>query len=641
MSNPNLPSVPSRRDPSTNSAKGFQRREAIFEFDNSKTAQSIPQRLGRLLEAHGKRTAIVAPKRSSLTYEELFKQTTDLVESLNQLGIGRGDRVALVLPDGFQLAISFLGISAAATCAPLTPSLRIAEFDSILSALAPKALAVASGTDSAVVAAAQMHSIPIIELCSVKKNGWSFLEVHGDRAMPVAQTGFAHAADVALVLFTSGTTARPKLVPLTHRNLLISAANIAGALELSPNDRCLNIMPLFHIHGLIGGLLASLASGGSVICPPMFSAEGFFPWIRDFQPTWYTAVPTMHQAILAQANAHTDVIRNSPLRFIRSSSSALPARLTTELEAVFYAPVIESYGMTEASHQIASNPLPPAKRKAGSVGRAAGPELAIMDELNQFQPIGTVGEVVIRGDNVMRGYEGSPAANEAAFTNDWFRTGDQGYLDDDGYLFLTGRLKELINRGGEKISPREIDEVLLTHPAVEQAAAFAVPHPTLGEEVMAAVVLRPGLRATSAEISDFVAGQISDFKIPKQILIVDEIPSSATGKLRRVDLVNSFADRLRGAAQSPETELESVVAAIYQAVLGVEAVGAGDNFFALGGDSLRATQIISRIRAALDVDLSIATIFRNPTVSLLSAEIVRALEDADGDSSGNATREES
>ncbi|MGH7887262.1 MAG: non-ribosomal peptide synthetase, partial [Candidatus Binatia bacterium] len=338
-----------------------------------------------------------------------------------------------------------------------------------------------------------------------------------------------------------------------------------------------------------------------------------------------------HQTILRDAPANIEIIRRNPLRFIRSSSAALPRRVMEELETVFEAPVIESYGMTEAGHQMASNPLPPGQRKPGSVGKAAGPEIAIMDEAGSLQPVDKIGEVVIRGANVMQGYVGKGDANAKAYTQGWFRTGDQGYLDAGGYLFLTGRIKELINRGGEKISPREIDDVLMTHPAIEQAVAFAVPHPTLGEEVAAAVVLRPRAQATAGEIGEFVAKRLADYKLPKQILLVDEIPRSATGKLQRVNLAERLASELQAEARSPETQLESLVARIYADVLGIEPVGTTDNFFALGGDSLRATQVISRIRATLDVNLSIAMVFRRPTVRELAAEIVRVMADSDGD----------
>jgi acyl-CoA synthetase (AMP-forming)/AMP-acid ligase II/acyl carrier protein len=295
-----------------------------------------------------------------------------------------------------------------------------------------------------------------------------------------------------------------------------------------------------------------------------------------------------------------------------------------ELEARFRVPVIEAYGMTEAAHQIASNPLPPGKRKPGSVGVAAGPEIAVMDEAGGLLAPGERGEIVLRGPNAAHGYDDRCGATVETFTNGWFRTGDQGYMDEEGYLFITGRLKEMINKGGEKISPKEVDEVLLNHPGIVQAVVFAVPHPTLGEDVAAAVVVRDQTQTTAAAIREYLSGRLAEFKIPSRVLIVDEIPESATGKIRRIAL----AEALMPADQfiAPKDELESAVAKIYAAVLGAEAVGASDNFFALGGDSLKATQVLSRIRATFGVNLSIATIFWKATVEELAHEIRRAMD---------------
>jgi acyl-CoA synthetase (AMP-forming)/AMP-acid ligase II len=339
-----------------------------------------------------------------------------------------------------------------------------------------------------------------------------------------------------MLLHTSGTTSRPKIVPLSQANLAASARQIRDTLQFTERDCGLNIMPLFHIHGLIAGVLAPLAAGSQVFCTPGFNALRFFAWMDEAQPTWYTAVPTMHQAIVARAGKNADVIARHPLRFLRSSSSSMPPQVIRELEEVFHAPLIEAYGMTEATHQMASNPLPPRVRKPGSVGLAAGPEIAIMDEAGQLLPHGTVGEIVIRGPNVAAGYENNPKANAEAFTNGWFRTGDQGVLDTEGYLSLTGRLKEIINRGGEKISPREVDEILMDHPAVAQVVCFGMPHPKLGEEVAAVVVLREGAQATERELQAFVSSRAAEFKVPKKILFMAEIPKGATGKLQRIGL---------------------------------------------------------------------------------------------------------
>jgi acyl-CoA synthetase (AMP-forming)/AMP-acid ligase II len=299
-------------------------------------------------------------------------------------------------------------------------------------------------------------------------------------------------------------------------------------------------MPLFHIHGLIAGILAPLSQGGEVHCTSGFNALKFFSQMSEVSPTWYTAVPTMHQAILSRAANNQEVIARVPLRFIRSSSSSLPPQVLAELEATFKAPVIEAYGMTEAAHQMACNPLPPGIRKPGTVGIAAGPEIAIMNTEGDLLPMGSTGEIVIRGDNVTLGYENNAKANQEAFTNGWFRTGDQGSLDSDGYISITGRLKEIINRGGEKISPREVDEVLMDHPAVAQVVCFGMPHNKLGEEVAAAVVLKEGASATEKDLRDYTASRLADFKVPRKILLMDEIPKGATGKLQRIGMAQKL-----------------------------------------------------------------------------------------------------
>ena len=330
------------------------------------------------------------------------------------------------------------------------------------------------------------------------------------------------------------------MVPLTHRNVCASAVNVQHTLRLTAEDCCLNVMPLFHIHGLIAAVLAPLGTGGSIFCTPGFNALRFFAWLDESRPTFYTAVPTMHQAILARAPRNRDAIDRANLRFIRSASAPLLRQVMAELEETFGAPVVEAYAMTEAAHQMTCNPLPPAPRKPGTVGIAAGPEVSVMDEAGALLPAGEVGEIVIRGANVSDGYENNPAANAEAFTNGWFRTGDQGVMDDEGYLRITGRLKEIINRGGEKISPREIDEAILDHPAVRQVVAFAVPHPKLGEDIAAAAVLREGMEATPRELQAFAAERLADFKVPRKILLMDDIPKGPTGKLQRIGMAEKL-----------------------------------------------------------------------------------------------------
>lgn len=589
--------------------------------------------LAHLIAAHATHgpdtVAFLAPARPPLSYRQLLAHIQQTVVILTAWGVGRNDRVATVLPNGPEMAAAFLAVSACATSAPLNPGYRAEEFEFYLTDLKAKAVIVQAGEDSPVRAVAQAHRIPLLELSSGLSVAAGLFTLRGGPCAASVPESLARPEDVALVLHTSGTTARPKLVLLTHTNLCTSALNIRHALALTQSDRCLNVMPLFHIHGLIGALLSSLAVGGSVVCTSGFSASQFFPWLEAFRPTWYTAVPTMHQTIVAQAKANRDLVVRCPLRFIRSSSAALPPAVLTQLEVTFNTPVIESYGMTEAAHQMASNPLPPLQRKTGSVGKAAGPEVAIMDEVGNLLPTEALGEVVIRGANVTSGYADNPTANATAFTRGWFRTGDQGYLDSDGYLFLTGRLKELINRGGEKVAPREVDDALLEHPAVAQAVTFAIPHPTLGEDVASAVVLREQAAATEPMIRHYLFGRLADFKIPSQVLIVNEIPKGATGKLQRIGLAEKFAQRLNRAFVAPQNDLEREVANIVAEVLGFAQVGVNDNFFALGGDSLRATRVISRLRATFRVNFPIVTVFKKPTVAELSDEILKSAAAAD------------
>ena len=486
--------------------------------------------------------AIGAPGRSWLSHGGLRALARRTVADLNAMGIGRGDRVALVLPNGPEAAAAFVTIACGATTAPLNPAYKAEEFAFYLGDLNARALVIHAGMDSPAREAAAVRHIPVVELVpDADGPAGAFTLVPPQRLAGGADRhGDAGAEDQALVLHTSGTTSRPKIVPLRHINVTASAYNVAATLALSPDDRCLNIMPLFHIHGLIAATLASLAAGGAVSCTPGFNAFRFFPWFSEMQPTWFTAVPTMHQTILELAPRNQAVIAQGRLRFIRSSSSSLPGPVMTAMEAAFGAPVIESYGMTEAAHQMASNPLPPRLRFPGCVGLAAGPEVAIMDADGAPLPPGETGEVVIRGRNVTAGYENNPAANASAFTNGWFRTGDQGVLDAEGYLRLTGRLKELINRGGEKISPLEVDEVLMDHPAVAQCLTFALPHAKLGEEVAAAVVLREGTAAKDTELRDFCGARLAAFKVPRRIVFVTEIPKGATGKLQRIGLAEKL-----------------------------------------------------------------------------------------------------
>jgi acyl-CoA synthetase (AMP-forming)/AMP-acid ligase II len=480
--------------------------------------------------------AIAAPERDTLTHGALRRQIAEAVGQLNARGISRGDRVAIVLPNGPEMATAFISVACTATTAPLNPAYRADEFEFYLTDIGAKAILVAEDEAGPAVAVAERLGIGVLRLHALREAPAGRFRIEGGAVGQEAEHGLAEADDTALLLHTSGTTSRPKLVPLRHVNLAASASHIGATLDLTANDRCLNIMPLFHIHGLIAAVLSSLAAGGSVFCTPGFNALRFFQWLTEAKPTWYSAVPTMHQAILARAARNPEALHAAKLRFIRSSSASLPAQVMAELESTFGCPVIESYGMTEAAHQMTSNRLPPGRRKPGSVGAAAGPEVAVMAHDGEILRPGQIGEIVIRGPNVTGGYENNPEANASAFAHGWFHTGDQGMLDDDLYLRVTGRLKEIINRGGEKVSPLEVDEVLMDHPAIAQVVTFAMPHDKLGEEVAAAIVLREGIAASESDIRSFASGRLADFKVPRHIVILDEIPKGATGKLQRIGL---------------------------------------------------------------------------------------------------------
>ncbi|MCL4107700.1 UNVERIFIED_CONTAM: hypothetical protein GTU68_022161 [Idotea baltica] len=437
------------------------------------------------------------------------------------------------------MAAAFVSVAHTATTAPLNPNYREDEYLFYLKDLDAKAIVLAEGDKGPAFVAAQKLDLTILWLSASETAGLFSLRQENPRE--TCDTDLPGRDDVALILHTSGTTSRPKIVPLLHSNLVASAQNIADSLALTPADRCLNIMPLFHIHGLVAAVSTSLAAHASIFCAPGFNALQFFGWMKAATPSWYTAVPTMHQAILSRAGRNSDIIRDVPLRFLRSSSASLPPQVMTALADTFGAPVIEGYGMTEATHQMASNPLPPRPQKPGAVGIEAGPKVRIAHEAeDRLLPDDATGEIVISGANVTPGYESNPEANEKNFFMAegarWFRTGDQGAFDEDRYLHLTGRLKEIINRGGEKVSPLEIDAVLLDHPEVAQVVTFALPHPKLGEEVAAAVVLTEGGTADDRAIRDFASTRLADFKVPRQVIILDEIPKGATGKMVRIGL---------------------------------------------------------------------------------------------------------
>ena len=559
---------------------------------------------------------LLAPDRIPSSGTDLFQSVEQLASTISGLGINRTDVIATLVNNGPEAVTIFLASTSVGIAAPLNPSFKAAELSFYLADLRPSLMIVTPETSTELVEACIEAGVPLLRIAPGPTAGSvSILDggPPGAAAFPLPDPG-----DVAMILHTSGTTSRPKMVPLTHANMAASASHVANTLNLTQADRVFNVMPLFHIHGIVAALLAPLHSGGSIVATPGYLATHFFDWMTEASPTWYTAVPTIHQSILERVKSASE-LRLPQLRFIRSSSASLPPAVMEGLETAFGAPVVEAYGMTEAAHQMSCNPLPPANRKPGSVGIAAGPEVAILTEGEIHQRSREVGEVVVKGPNVTSGYL-TPI--EGAFVDGWFRTGDLGQLDEDGYLTLTGRSKEMINRAGETIAPREIDEVLLDHELVRQALAFGVPDQRLGEQPAAAVVLEPGATIEELALRQWVETRLSSAKVPRRIIFMETLPLGPTGKLQRIGMAErlglSDLDELEGASGEwvgPRTLTEEVIAGIWSEVLDRPSVSVEDRFLDLGGDSMLAMRLLNRVRERLQIDPSIVAFFDRPTVA--------------------------
>jgi amino acid adenylation domain-containing protein len=566
------------------------------------------------------RVAVLAPGQAPVSYAELARRTFATVAQLRRLGIAANDRVAVVMPRGAEHGLALLAVAAAATCIPVNPDHMADELRRYFAELKLAALVTRADMKSAGREVARELGIAVIDL--VPSADLGAFELVGAAIGPAVAQGPTVRDDDAFIMLTSGTAARPKLVPLTQASVCLAAYNAGAVLSLVPKDRLLNVLPLFHAHGLVSGLLAALTAGSSVVLTSGFDAASFFDWLKEFCPTWYTAVPTIHRTLLSAAK--DGPAPQTSLRLIRSASASLAPATLEGLEKLFGVPVIETYGMTEGVSQIAANPRE--RRKVGSVGRAAGPEIAIMDGEGRMQPTGEPGEIVLRGPTITRGYYNDPDATQAAFRDGWFRTGDLGYLDADSYLFIVGRIKDVINRGGQKISPSEVEEVLLSHADVLEAGAFAIPHKKLGENVAAVVTLRPNRAASPSQLRQFVRQRLAAYKVPSLIRIVAEIPKGASGKIKRGEL----ADLIAGAGgdeapiRPPRSELETLLAGVWAGLLELSQIGVDQDVFALGADSLVVTQMLSRLRVQFGVHLTFGDVFDAPTVAALADRLQSA-----------------
>lgn len=567
--------------------------------------ENIPRMIAMQAAAHAADVALEEEGRPVLTYGDAGRLTSWLAADLRGAGVKRSDRVAVVIPNGRDMSIALLGVCSAATAAPLNPVYQEGEYADYFRDMRVSWLVTRSGWDTPARSAAAKMGVPVLELASEADTILPEGKTRGSRSAEPSEIDPPDPNDIALILLTSGSTGRSKKVPLTHRNICVSVADVARTLELKPGDRCLCMWEQFHIGGLVDLLLVPLASGGTVICTRGFDAAKFYHLLGTAKPTWYQGVPATVHELLAHAAKHGIASGRSSLRLVRVTASALSPKLMDELEEFFGVPVITTFGMTEAAPLITTNLLPPKVRKLGSTGPSCGPEVAVMDEDGRLLPTGGLGEVVVRGENIFSGYEDAPEANARSFRDGWFRTGDTGYLDEDGYLFLKGRIKETINRGGEKITPQEIDDVLLSHPGISEAVSFHVPHKVLGEDVAAAIVLREPGALSAEDVRTFVAARLAEFKVPRKVVFVESFERNASGKVNRSTLAETLGLHGSPDYEEPVGEMEKTLARIWGRELNVPRVGRHDTYAGLGGDSLSTMRMVFELEKFLGCRLSV------------------------------------
>ena len=591
-------------------------------------ADRPPRTLGDLLaasiNAFARAPAILAPNRDPLTYMDLGRQLSAAARALAEAGYGGRSRIGVALPPGAECAVAVLAVCANAVCAPLNPELDEATLRRLLVAMRIDALIVPQGEDSPIVRAARRAGVALVGVrFDAKSLAGTLALIPEERRQPVALTA-PRADDVALLTHTSGTTSTPKIVPLTHRVMAESALAHIEIRGLTPQDRGMVAAPLHSVAGIRRNLLPPLLLGGSVVCPAGLDPALLVASLQRDSPTHYWASAGTHMAILEELERHDPPIRHA-LRFVLSGASSLPSSAAERLERTLGVPVLEGYGITETG-SIAQAPVPPARAPRGSVGRPANAIVAIMDGDGGTLGAEETGEIVVQGPELFGGYEDNADADSAAFRDGWFRTGDLGHLDLDGFLFISGRIKDIINRGGAKIAPSEVEDALAHHPSIVEAAAFAMPHPTLGEDVAAAVVLRGDRAATESELRDFVRTRLAAFKVPTRIFAVTELPKGPLGKVRRGELAD-VARRCRTALVPPSNSEEAEVVSIFAEVLDLERISVEDNFFQLGGDSLRGTRVIARLEACFGVTVPLTALFARPTAGAIASEIRAARVD--------------
>jgi acyl-CoA synthetase (AMP-forming)/AMP-acid ligase II len=562
------------------------------------------------------RPAMISPTGRPISYAQANASVQRLSQTLLATGLGERDRIATLQPGGAAGMIAFLAASTVGCCCPMNPSMRAEEYEAYCRIL--KISAVLDGTSSAIAAeTAAKLGLPLISFTD--KDGEMSVSVSRPRTRKHEDTELP--SGTALLMQTSGTTSKPKIIPLTHQNVLSAALGIVDWFDLTPDDVCLNPMPLHHMHGLVTAGTASLLAGSSVCCLEAFKAPSFHEALAALQPTWFTGSPTMHLALKNFYDRGPDRVPTTRLRFFRSSSAPLPASIIANLETLFAAPLMETYGLTETASMVCANPLPPRQRKIGSVGVAVGAEIRIFDDEGREVPAREPGEIVIRGPSVIRRYLGNDEANKILFHDDWLRTGDIGYLDEDGYLFIVGRSKELIKRGGLSVYPDEVDNALIAHPSVAESASFSVPHPTLGEELVSAIVPVAGQAPLEHDLRSYLSSQLSTYKVPAAILIVPYLPKNEAGKIMRREVPAHFQSAFEPRNQPPANELEQTLLELWRTALVRTDFGVDDNVLLLGADPIRSGELAEQLYVRTKLRLSVKDILARPNVRSMATHL--------------------
>jgi len=576
--------------------------------------------------------AIAASSFMPLSYRELQALIDNVRTALRRTGLGRGARIAIAVPNGPRATLVIVAVSCSAVSVPLNPRQTLREIEVCLAAVQPDAVLLVKGADSVVRRVAERTGIKILE---VARSRDGVLDVRIDTAQISACAASGEPDEPeptapAFILQTSGTAAEPKLIPFSHRNMLAAAARLQSWFNLTPHDRCLSASPPFYSHGLKVTVFTPLLSGGTVAFPADAAKFDYTEWFGALKPTWYSAGPTLHRQVFDQTKSRTDAKTGHSLRFILSGGAPLPREVMQGLQQALGIPVVEHYGSSEGA-QIAANLPSPGRSKLGTCGTPWPGTLMIVGEDGRPVPQGEQGEILIGGPTLIPGYLNAPELNRTCFINGWFKTGDIGSLDEDGFLTLHGRKNDLINRGGEKISPSEIDELLMRHPAVAEAAAFSVPHSRLGEDVVAAVVLRSGTTTTAVELRKYLHDQLAPFKVPRRIVIRDQLPKGKTGKVLRRQLSETFEKRSAtdGHIVAPppndrgvvDTILATQMKELWERLLQIETISFDDDFSEKGGDSLLAMEMLSELERLTGQKVPSSILFEARTIRQLAQKL--------------------